>query len=148
MNELVMDVITSVVAVFVGFGLGQIVAWRKAVVGGREFLVPTAHPGPRSSRIAAALIIVVAVASMATGVVTQYRVEECNQVFRQALSVRSEAAGDVFEKITTLQVKLAQADPGPAGDDNRYQARKDFVQEMKALTEYRKMHPIPDVECG
>lgn len=147
MSELTMDVITSLVAVVVGFGLGQIVAWRKATIGGRPFLVPTAHPSPRSAKIAALLVILVAVSSMVSGVVTQHRLEECNEDFRETLRLRSAGTTEQFEAITDLQERLADAEPGVEGSQERYNARLDYVDRVEKIAASRAANPYPDVEC-
>lgn len=148
MSPLMIDVVGSIVAMLVGFAIGQIVAWREAKVGGRSFIVPTLHHGEKTPKVAAALVILVAVTSLISGVVTQNQIKRCNEEFRQALTVRSEAAGEVFQAQTDLQIRLAQAPSGDAGDDERYLARQDFVRRMAELQEYRESHPIPEIGCG
>lgn len=147
MSHVMMDVLTSVVALVVGFALGQIVAWRTAKIAGRPFLVPTAHPGPRTQKIAAALVILVAVASMISGVVTQSRVEACNAAFRETIKARSAGTTEQFKAITDLQGRLATADPGPNGDQERFDARREYVQRVAEIDAYRESHPYPEAEC-
>ena len=147
MSEVLVDVLTSVVCLVVGFGLGQIIAWRQARVAGRTFLVPTAHPGPKTQKIAAVVVIVVAVTSMISGVVTQARVEACNTAFRETIKARSAGTTEQFQAITDLQERLATADPGAPGDHDRYTARKDYIQRVAEIDAYRAAHPYPDTEC-
>ena len=147
MSEVLVDALTSVVCLVVGFGLGQIIAWRQARVAGRTFLVPTAHPGPKTPKIVAVVVIIVAMVSVISGMVTQARVEECNAAFRETLKARSEGATEQFQAITDLQMRLATADPGAPGDHDRYEARKDYVQRVAEIDAYREAHPYPDTEC-
>ena len=147
MSEVLVDILTSVVCLVVGFGLGQIVAWRTAKIAGRPFLVPTAHPGPKTQKIAAAVVIIVAIVSVISGMVTQARVEECNAAFRETIKARSAGTTEQFDAITTLQERLATADPGAPGDHDRYTARKDYVQRVAEIDAYRAAHPYPDTEC-
>lgn len=147
MSEVLVDVLTSVVCLVVGFGLGQIVAWRQARVAGRTFLVPTAHPGPKTQKIVAVVVIIVAIVSVISGMVTQARVEECNAAFRETIKARSAGTTEQFDAITTLQERLATADPGAPGDHDRYTARKDYVQRVAEIDAYRAAHPYPDTEC-
>ena len=147
MSEVLVDILTSVVCLVVGFGLGQIIAWRQARVAGRTFLVPTAHPGPKTQKIAAAVVIIVAIVSVISGMVTQARVEECNAAFRETIKARSAGTTEQFDAITTLQERLATADPGAPGDHDRYTARKDYVQRVAEIDAYRAAHPYPDTEC-
>ena len=147
MSEVLVDVLTSVVCLVVGFGLGQIIAWRQARVAGRTFLVPTAHPGPKTQKIAAVVVIVVAVTSMISGVVTQARVEECNAAFRETIKARSAGTTEQFQAITDLQMRLAEAEPGDEGETERYFARQDYVKRAAEIDAYRADHPYPDVEC-
>lgn len=147
MSEVLVDVLTSVVCLVVGFGLGQIVAWRQARVAGRTFLVPTAHPGPKTQKIVAVVVIIVAIVSVISGMVTQARVEECNAAFRETIKARSAGTTEQFDAITTLQERLATADPGAPGDRDRYEARKDYVHRAAEIDAYRAAHPYPDTEC-
>lgn len=147
MSEVLVDVLTSVVCLVVGFGLGQIVAWRQARVAGRTFLVPTAHPGPKTPKIVAVVVIIVAIVSVISGMVTQARVEECNAAFRETIKARSAGTTEQFDAITTLQERLATADPGAPGDRDRYEARKDYVHRVAEIDAYRAAHPYPDTEC-
>lgn len=147
MSHTIVEVITSLVALAIGFALGQIVAWRRAQVGGRAFLVTTAHPGPRTTKIAAALVIVVAVSSMISGVITQARVEECNQVFRETLKARSQGTTEQFQAITDLQVRLAVTPAGDEGAAERLDARQDYVKRVQEIEAFRAAHPYPATEC-
>lgn len=148
MGHTMMEVIGSIVAMLVGFGIGQIVAWREAKIGGRTFVLPTVHPGEKTPKVAAALVVLVAVVSLFSAVYTTQEVRECNRAFRENLVARSDAAGEVFERITNLQEDLAAAPEGSAGADERYLARQDFVREMEEIRAYRADHPIPEIECG
>ena len=147
MSETLMDVLTSVVALVVGFGLGQVVAWRQATVAGRSFLVPTARPGPKTMKVAAAVVIVVAVTSMVSGVVIQNRLEECNRAFRETIKARSAGTTEQFDAITDLQTRLANADVGLEGAEDRLAARQDYVKRAAEIDAYRAAHPYLDVEC-
>lgn len=147
MSELMMDVVTSVVAMIVGFGIGQVVAWRRAEIGGREFIVPTAHPGPRTAKIAAFLLVVIATTSMVSGVVTQNQVEECNANFREILKARSAGTSEQFDAITELQMALVEADPTSAGEADRFAARRAYLERVEEIEAYRASHPYPDTEC-
>ena len=147
MSEVLVDVLTSVVALVVGFGLGQIVAWRTAKIAGRPFLVPTAHPGPKTQKIAAAVVVLVAVTSMVSGVVTLARVEDCNRAFRETIKARSAGTTEQFQAITDLQMRLAETTPGDEGEAERHQARQDYVKRVAEIDAYRATHPYPDTEC-
>lgn len=147
MSEVLVDVLTSVVCLVVGFGLGQIIAWRQARVAGRTFLVPTAHPGPKTQKIAAVVVIVVAVTSMISGVVTQARVEACNTAFRETIKARSAGTTEQFQAITDLQMRLAETTPGDEGEAERHQARQDYVKRVAEIDAYRAGHPYPEAEC-
>lgn len=148
MGHTMMEVIGSIVAMLVGFGIGQIVAWREAKIGGRTFVLPTVHPGDKTPKVAAALVVLVAAVSLFSAVFTAQEVRECNEAFREGLVVRSDAAMEVFDLITDLQKDLAAAPEGSAGEDERYLARQDFVREMEDVRIYRADHPIPEIECG
>ena len=147
MSEVLVDVLTSVVALVVGFGLGQVVAWRTAKIAGRPILVPTAHPGPRTAKIAAVVVIIVAMTSVVSGVVTQNRVEECNAAFRETIKARSAGTTEQFQAITDLQMRLAETTPGDEGEAERHQARQDYVKRVAEIDAYRATHPYPDTEC-
>lgn len=147
MSHTLVDVLGSLVALAVGFAIGQIVAWRRAKIGGREFLVPTAHPGPRTAKIAAALVILVATASMLSGVATQARIERCNERYREIVQIRSDGSAEQFQAITDLQVRLARAEAGIGGAEERYQARQDYVERVQEIEAFRASHPYPTTEC-
>ena len=148
MSHTMMEVIWSIVAMLVGFGVGQIVAWREAKIGGRTFVLPTIHPGEKTPKVAAVLVILVAVVSLVSAVYTQNVARKCDEDFREALIARSDAVTEVIGLISDLQDDLAAAPEGDDGEDERYQARQDFVREMGEIRAYRDAHPFPEIECG
>ena len=148
MSQTMVEVIWSIVAMLVGFGIGQIVAWREAKIGGRTFVLPTIHPGEKTPKVAAVLVILVAVVSLVSAVYTQNVARKCDEDFREALVARSDAVTEVIGLISDLQEDLAEAPEGPDGEDERYLARQDFVRDMEKVRIYRADHPFPEIECG
>lgn len=143
----VSEIITSLISLAVGFILGQIVAWHRTRIRGHSFVYPAPERSKRARYYVAALLVVMAVASVLQGAYFQHAQSRCNASFREAVVSRSQGSSGQFQALVELQEKLVMAPPGPRGETAKAEARQEYIDQAHALTEQRKANPYPDPEC-
>ena len=141
------EIITSAVALVVGFILGQVTVWHRTKVRGHSFVYPTPERSYRSKMWLAVILVIMATASVAQGLYIQNKQARCNASFRAAVVTRSAGSSAQFEALAQLQAELVEAPNGPAGEDERDKLRQEYVDRAQELRAERQAHPYPDPEC-
>lgn len=146
MSGLYSSLLFSFAGLVIGFIGGQLIVWRRH----GSLIVPTIHVREvrsKSDLLVGVLVVILAIGTLAQGVISQQRQTECNNEFRRVLSERSDLTQQQSRESAQLQRQLIQIGSGEQADPERDQARRDYVAHMDAIDAARSKNPYPNPRC-
>lgn len=158
-----LNLIVSLGAGAIGFVAGQIVHWRRHP---NSFFVvtPTVRVTQRTQRLAAMLVGLLAVVTVASSTVTSIQVRqqvaeraeaeaaqrECNRALTERLAIRAEIVENDHQNTTDFVVAVREAmaaGPGTVSYPRIVEAAERYVERQNRLSEAKQDIPIDERAC-
>lgn len=147
MSSIVSSLLFSIAGLIVGFVGGQIIAWKRY----GSLIVPTYHPRQgqrRADFVIGILVVILALATMIQGVVSQQRQGDCNDEFRRVIAERGTLTQRQNAANVELQERLVELSPSvPENVEKRQEARQRYVDEIREIDAQKSRNPYPDPRC-